>query len=62
MAEKMTSSKTVKAQKPKIDNTTGLVPVVGSEKSEFLKTGHVYEVSEKLAETLVKKGSATYKK
>ena len=39
-----------------------MVKVVGTEKSKHLETGKVFEVSEQLAETLIKKGHATKSK
>jgi len=39
-----------------------MVTVYGTEKSEFMATGKPYEVTAELSKTLVKKGSATFKK
>lgn len=62
MAKKMTA-KTVIKSKPEVPKTLkGLVVVVGTEKSQYMKTGKEYEVSPILANTLVKSGHATLKK
>lgn len=63
MAKKMTTKKTVKVDKPvKTDKLVGLVTVIGTDKSEFMKTGKEYEVSPVLANTVVKSGHAKFKK
>lgn len=62
MSKKITSKSAVVAGKPETNKLSGLVEVVGTEKSEHLKKGQVYEVSPQLAETLVKQGYANYKK
>ena len=59
MAKKMTTKSAVTI-KPEI-SSNGLITVYGTEKSEQLKTGESYEVSVKLAETLVKNGHAMLK-
>lgn len=47
--------------KKKVDERK-LVTVYGTKESKYLETGKGYEVSKGHAETLVKKGQASYKK
>lgn len=59
MAKKVTTKNVLgKGNSPE----TKMVTVYGTEKSEFMKTGKPYEVTDELSKTLVKKGQATLKK
>ena len=44
-----------------IDIPKGNVIIIGTDKSQFLKTGKEYPVTSELAQTLIKKGDATLK-
>ena len=44
-----------------IDIPKGNVIIIGTDKSQFLKTGKEYQVTSELAQTLIKKGAATLK-
>jgi hypothetical protein len=44
-----------------VPDISGIVTVIGTEASKFLKTGNEYQVSAKHAETLRKKGAAILK-
>lgn len=44
-----------------IDTPKGNVIVIGTNKSQFLKTGKEYPVTSELAQTLIKKGAAILK-
>lgn len=48
-------------KKPKVDETK-LVTVIGTKESPYMKTEKEYQVTKKLADTLVKNGQATIKK
>jgi len=60
MAKKMTT-KTVIGEKPEMKILSGLVTILGTSKSKYLKKDVEYEVSPLLAERLVKTGHATLK-
>jgi len=57
----MARPKAATAENKAVEIPKGNVIVIGTDKSPFLKTGKEFTVSSELAQTLIKKGSATLK-
>ncbi|HEY5588411.1 MAG TPA: hypothetical protein VIK86_05580 [Candidatus Paceibacterota bacterium] len=53
--------KDITVSKEAVISENGLVKIIATENSSYLKNGKEYEVSINLAKTLVKKGSVIYK-
>ena len=63
MAKSINTKTLVNVAEPvKITSLTGLVTIVATGKTESMKSGSEYQVTPKLAETLINKGFATLKK